>query len=110
VNFNQDKYKRTGWTASIINLEVDSFNPRLIIRVATGRKYWTLFTEVISTELGVQDPAISKLNQQLYGYTHPMIDRFIQEIEVMLQDIYNTEIKLVKPKNHLYDIKTITHD
>lgn len=100
MNFNQDNYKRTGWVAGISNLEMDKFKPRLIIRVATGRKYWVLFSEPINTELGVNDPALQILNRQLYAYTHPMIDRFIQEIEVMLSDIYTIQIKLEKPNNH----------
>jgi hypothetical protein len=101
MQFNQDKYKRTGWTAGISNLESDSFKTRLIIRVATGRKYWIIFSEVIDIDLAQNDPAISIMNRQLYGYTHPMIDRFMQELEVMLCDIYNTAIKLEKPKNHI---------
>lgn len=100
MNFNQENYKRSGWTAHISNLECDSFKPRLIIRVATGRKYWSFYSEVINTSLGQEDPAILYLNRQLYGYTHPMVDRFIGELEVMLADIYNLEIKLEKPKNH----------
>lgn len=99
--FNSDKYTKTGWVVSIAYLEIDNFLPRLIIRVATGRKYWVILSEIINTKLGDKDPAIEKLNRQLYGYTHPMIDRFISELEVMLLDIYETEIKLTKPKNHL---------
>lgn len=100
MNFNQDNYKRTGWVAHISYSEGDNFKPRLIIRVATGRKYWSFYSEVINTSLGNEDPAIVCLNRQLYGYTHPMVDRFIGELEVMLSDIYNNEIKLEKPKNH----------
>ena len=95
--FNQENYKRTGWQAAI---NTDN-GLRLIIRVATGRKYWPIYSEIINPELKQDDPAISALNQQLYGFTHPMIDRFMQELEVMLKDIYNQEIKLIKPNNHL---------
>jgi hypothetical protein len=98
MQFDQYRYKRTGWTAVISNLEIDSLKPRLIINVATGRKYWPLFSEIIDISLGQNDMALTILNQQLYGYTHFMIDRFIQELEAMLSDIYNTEIKLQKPK------------
>jgi hypothetical protein len=101
MQFNQDKYKRTGWTGALVNLEMDSFKNRLIIRVATGRKYWVMFSEVIDIDSGKNDPAISIMNRQLHGYTHPMIDRFMEELEVMLSDIYNTQIKLEKPKNHI---------
>lgn len=101
VQFNPNKYVKTGWVVSISNLEIDNLLPRLIIRVATGRKYWAIFSEIINPELGNKDTAIEKLNRQLYGYTHPMIDRFISELEAMLLDIYQTEIKLTKPQNHL---------
>lgn len=101
LQFNPEKYTKTGWVVSISNLEIDDHKPRLIIRTATGRKFWCFFSEVITPELYEKDPAIEKLNRQLYGYTHPMIDRFISELEVMLLDVYETEIKLTKPQNHL---------
>jgi len=99
--FNPDKYKKTGWVVSLVNLEQDNYLPRLIVRVATGRKYWPLFTEVINTELKTADPTLERINNSLYGYTHPMIDRLIEELDIMLSDVYDTEIKLQKPKNHL---------
>jgi hypothetical protein len=98
MQFDQNNYKRSFWTASIVNLEVDEYKPRLIIRVATGRKYWPFLSEILSIESGENDPLISAVNRQLYGYTHPMIDRFITELELMLSDIYKIKIKLQKPK------------
>jgi len=101
VQFNPDKYIKTGCRVSIANLEIDEYNPRLIISTATGRRFWCFFSEVITPELGINDPAISILNNQLHFFTFPMIDRFISELEVMLFDVYKTEIKLTKPQNHI---------
>lgn len=95
--FDQNLYKRTGWKAQLTNYEFDNFKPRLIIRVATGRKYWPIISEVISPDMGELDPSLKLIEKQLYGYTHPMIDRFISELEVMLSDIYDIKIILTKP-------------
>lgn len=96
MEFSDEKYKKTGWKAKIGNFEFDNFKDRLIINVATGRKYWPLFSEVINVDMGKKDPALKILENQLHFYTFPMIDRFISEIEVMLSDIYKIEIKLKK--------------
>lgn len=94
INLNPDSYHRTGWIPSIAYLEVDNFKPRLIVRVATGRKYWPLFTEVINPELGIDDPALLFIQASFQRYTHPMIQRFISELNVMLSDIYQCNITL----------------
>ena len=99
--FNPDKYKKTGWIVRLSYLEMDNFLPRLIIHVATGRKFWCLFSEVINPDLGLDDPGLIALETSLYYYTFPMIDRFISELEAMLVDVYQIEVKLNKPKNHL---------
>ena len=96
--FNQDNYKRTGWVASLLSLEADSFQPRLVVRVATGRKYWPIISLIINPELGVADSAIQLIERQLYAYTHPMIERFVAELEIMLSDIYQTQIILKRPQ------------
>jgi len=93
-DFNQDDYKRTGWQVIISELDFDNYQPRLIIRVATGRKYWPFFSEIINLQLGEQDPAIQILRNSLPKYTFPMIDRFVSELEAMLLDLYGLEIKL----------------
>lgn len=92
--FDQEKYKRTGWKAVLANLEQDNYQDRLIVRVATGRKYWPLFSTPVSFELGKKDPAIDTMKNSLCMYTHPMIDRFVNELETMLTDLYKIEIKL----------------
>ena len=96
--FNQDNYKKTGWKASLVSLECDNYFNRLIVRVTTGRKYWTIISLVINNELGINDPAIQLIERQLYAYTHPMIERFVLELEIMLSDIYNIQIILKRPK------------
>lgn len=101
MNFNTDKYKKTGWRASLVNLESDSFKNRLIVNVATGRKYWCIFSEIINIELREKDIALKFIEASLYSYTFPMIDRFMFELEIMLSDIYKIQIKLKKPHNHL---------
>ena len=94
INFNPDSYQKTGWIPVISYLEMDNYKPRLIVRVATGRKYWPLFTEVINPELGLEDPALQFIKASFQSYTHPMIDRFIYELNVMLSDIYQIDINL----------------
>lgn len=98
MEFSDEKYNKTGWKAKIGNFEFDDFKDRLIINVATGRKYWPLFSDIINIKLGKEDPALLKLEKQLYFYTHPMIDRLISELETMLSDIYREEIKLKNPR------------
>jgi hypothetical protein len=94
INLNPESYKRTGWIPSITYLEMDNYKPRLIVRVATGRKYWPLFTEVINPELGLNDPALQYIQASFQLYTHPMVQRFISELNVMLSDIYQIDVKL----------------
>ena len=98
--FNTDKYTKTGWTVSIVYLQMDNFLPSLIVRVATGRKFWPLFTEIINPNLGLMDPALKAIEASLYYYTFPMKDRFMSELVVMLSDIYKENIVLQKPHNH----------
>lgn len=92
-----DNYIKTGWTVSLVNLEIDNYLPRLIVRVATGRKYWPLFSEIINIDLGINDIALINIERQLYGYTFPMINRFVLELEEVLSFIYKVKIKLNKP-------------
>lgn len=95
--FNQETYKKTGWKVGLVRLDSDSGSPRLIVRVATGRKYWPIISTLISPELGKSDPAIGLMEKQLYGYTFPMIERFVSELETMISDIYGTDIILKRP-------------
>lgn len=99
VNF--DNYIKTGWRVSIANLQIDDYHPRLIVAVATGRKFWPLFSEVIHPELLLDDPALLMIEVSLQKYTFPMIDRFMSELECVLSAIYLVEIKLEKPFNHI---------
>lgn len=90
--FSEENYKRTGWKAVLKELECDGFKQRLIVNVATGRKYWLLFSTVINVDLGDKDPALSEIKLSLKSYTFPMIDRFIGELQTMLTDVYKTNI------------------
>jgi hypothetical protein len=94
--FDQDKYKKTCWKVSLNEFEMDGYMQRLIVRVATGRKYYPLFTEVINAQLGDKDPALRNIKLSLKGYTFPLLDRFVGELEIMLSDVYQTEISLAK--------------
>jgi hypothetical protein len=92
ANFTQEKYKRSGWTVKLhpqSNGEI-----RLIVHVITGRKYWPLFTVVPDFTKGDKDPALRLIKSSLHYYTFPMINRFTEELEEMLSDVYETEIKL----------------
>src|ERR1700761_8978031 len=90
--FTEENYKRTGWKVVLKELESDEYKQRLIVRVATGRKYWPIFSIVINTELGDKDPALSQIKLSLKSYTSPMIDRFVGELQTMLTDLYKTNI------------------
>jgi len=94
INFNPDYYQKTGWIPVISYLEMDNYKPRLIVRVATGRKYWPIFSEVINPELGLNDPALNNIKASFQSYTHPMVQRFISELNVMLSDIYQCDVSL----------------
>ena len=96
--FNEKNYKKTGWTASLFCLESDNFSTRLVVRVVTGRKYWCIISLIINPELGISDSAIQLIERQLYGYTHPMVERFVSELEIMLSDIYQIQIILKRPQ------------
>ena len=92
INFNPDSYQKTGWVPIISYLKMDNYKPRLIVRVATGRKYWPLFTIVINPELGLNDPALLQIKESFKTYTHPMLQRLIDELSPMFKDIYQIEI------------------
>ena len=92
--FNQENYKRTGWMVALKQTSFDDGKLRLIVRVATGRKYWPLFTEIVNFELGQEDPALLFIKASVKNYTFPMVDRFVDELNSMLSDIYNTKISL----------------
>lgn len=94
--FNEDNYKRTGWRVVLRELEMDEYKQRLIVNVATGRKYWPIFTQVINVDLGDKDPALVLIKQSLRSYTHPMLDRFVDELQIMLTDLYKVDIDLSK--------------
>lgn len=94
--FDENRYVRSGWKAQYVELEIDKGFYRLIVRVATGRKYWPLFSLVIITELGINDPALKEVKFSLNHYTHFMIDRFIKELNIMLSDLYKIDIDLYK--------------
>ena len=79
--FDQNNYKRTGWTASLVQLKVDAELPRLIVRVATGRRFWPLFTEVLNFDSGINDKALRNIKVSLKNYTFPMVDRFVAELD-----------------------------
>ena len=91
--FNQDKYKRTGWTIKLYKMS--NGETRFVMHVATGRKYWPLFSVEPHFELKENDPSLKIIKGSLKYYTFPMIDRFVSEIEVMLSDVYHTDIKLL---------------
>ena len=94
--FNQDKYEKNAWTATLSKNESDKGKLRLVVRVATGRKYWPLFSVLPNFELGLDDPSLKEIKYSLNGYTFPMIDRFIKELNIMLSDIYQIDIDLYK--------------
>ena len=94
--FKEENYKRTGWKVCLKELEYDNFKQRLIVNVATGRKYWPIFSTVIDVNLGDKDPALSEIKLSLKSYTHHMIDRFVGELQIMLTDLYKTNITFSK--------------
>lgn len=90
---------KTGWNAAIVRLESDGGIERLIVRVATGRKYWPIFSEPIDRTLGAGDPAIHRMELAVnHRYTHPMRARFRAELEAYLGSIYGARIELTSVK------------
>ena len=75
---------------------MDGGKLRLIVRVATGRKFWPIISQVVHLEQGIEDEALLQIKACMKLYTHPMVDRFISELEVMLSDLYQIEISLSK--------------
>jgi len=94
--FNQDKYQKTSWK---IFLQHDNDRLRLIVQVATGRKYWPMFSLHPNFELGINDPILKEIKFSLNYYTHPMINRFIGELNIALSDLYRTDINLHEIKS-----------
>lgn len=94
--FNPEKYKRTSWVPIMLRSEFDGGRIRLVVRVATGRKYWPLFSVLPNFEIGINDPVLKEIKFSLNSYTHPMIGRFINELNIMLTDLYKEEIDLYK--------------
>lgn len=92
--FNPDKYYKSGWRVSLHQYDFDEFETRLIVNVATGRKYWPIFSTIISPELGLNDPGLKEIKLSLQKFTHPMIDRFVNEINIMLSDIYQQMVDI----------------
>jgi len=94
--FDSGKYTKSSWTISLTETNFDNGRFRLICRVATGRKYWCLFTVLPNFEMGIDDPTLKEIKFSLNSYTHFMIDRFINELNVALSDIYKIDIDLRK--------------
>lgn len=93
-NFNQEKYKRTSWSILLTKTDFDNGQLRLIVRVATGRKYWPIFSVIPNFELGTKDPSLKEIKFSLNLYSHPLVNRFIDELNVALTDLYQEEINL----------------
>lgn len=94
--FDQDKYKRTGWRILLLRNNFDEGRLRLVVWVATGRKYWPLFTVLPNFEMGLNDVILKEIKFSLNSYTFPMVDRFIKELNVALSDLYQVDIDLYK--------------
>ena len=94
--FDQERYTRNSWKVFLIKTDFDEGKLRLVVRVATGRKYWPLFSLIPTFELGVEDPILKEIKFSLNHYTHFMIDRFIKELNVCLSDLYKVDIDLYK--------------
>lgn len=92
--FNPDKYIKTSWVVFLMKSDFDEGKLRLVVRVATGRKFWPLFSIIPNFELGIEDPTLKEIKSSLNLYTFPMIDRFIKELNVVLSDIYQIDIDL----------------
>jgi hypothetical protein len=89
-NFDFTSYKQTSWRIKLHRTSWGEF--RLIIYVTTGRKEWVLCS-VVPTFNGVDDPALKEIKSSFKYYTFPLINRFIKELELILSDLYDIEIK-----------------
>lgn len=94
--FSQDKYKKTSWMIFLVRTDFDGGKLRLIVRVATGRRYWPIFTVLPNFEMGIEDPVLRDIKFSLNLYSFPMVDRFIKELNVALSDLYQVDVDLYK--------------
>lgn len=93
-----DHLTMTGWVPVVGRLEQDGYRWRLVIRVATGRRYWPLVSVLVDPALGRMDSALSVISEHLQMYTHPMRDRFVAELEEYLSWFYlDGPIRLDRP-------------
>lgn len=89
-DFNFTIYKQTCWRCKLYRTSWGEL--RFIIFVTTGRKEWVLCS-VVPTFSGLDDPALKQIKESIKYYTFPTVDRFVSELEVILSDLYNFEIK-----------------
>ena len=86
--------KMTGWKPVFVRMDADGGALRLVLRVATGRKYWPLFSEVVDFSLGKADPALKQLEASIPKFTFPMQQRFVDELQEFLTYCYDEKIEL----------------
>lgn len=91
-NFDFTKYKQTSWRCKLHRTSWGEL--RFIIFVISGRKE-SVLCSVVPTFKGVDDPALKQIKSCLKYYTFPMVDRFINELEIVLTDLYGDKIKFV---------------
>lgn len=89
-----ENIKMTGWKPVFVRMDADGGALRLVLRVATGRKYWPLFSEVVDLSLGKNDPALKQLEASIQKFTFPMQQRFVDELQEFLTFLYEEKIEL----------------
>jgi hypothetical protein len=89
-NFDFTSYKQSSWRIKLHRTTWGEL--RLIIFVTTGRKE-SVLCSVVPTFSMVNDPALQEIKRSLKYYTFPMIDRFVNELEIILSDLYDVKIK-----------------
>jgi hypothetical protein len=91
-DFNQNKYIRNSWSVKLHRTTWGEI--RLVVFVTTGRKEWPLFTVVPDFSLGPNDPALDEIRASFKYYTMVTLDRLKSELNVMLSDVYGTNIEI----------------
>lgn len=87
------KYKTTCWIP-LLN-KCSGGEIRFIGYISPGRnKGWPLFSVIPDFTLGVKDPVLEEIKSSLPYYTLPVRERFVNELEIILSDLYNEKIKL----------------
>lgn len=92
-NFDFSSYKQTSWRIKLHRTSWDEL--RLIIYVTSGRKE-SILCSVSPTFKDIDDPALQDIKSSFKYFTFPLFDRFKNELELILSDLYEKNINFLE--------------